>query len=115
MKIEQWLGKHFESSSGLTPEFKSFYRNIKVCLKKELGNEFDFIVHRGHFYFSGFAQNKHTSKWVYFSSSDVRHFPDNWYNNILIRTALNDRDCTGGNNCYTTFPKLKDGLIGLTK
>ena len=114
-KIKKWLKYEFESSCGLTPEFQSFYGNIRSHLKKELGNDFDFSIRRGHFEFYGFAKNKQTEKWAYFSASDVRYFKDAWHDNLLIRTALNDRDYTGGSNCYTTFPKLKDGLIGLTK
>lgn len=114
-KIKKWLKYEFESSCGLTPEFQSFYKDIKSFLKKELKDHFDFTISRGHFEFSGFAKNKQTGKWVYFSSSDVRYFQDKWYYDILVRTAKDDKDYTGGSNCYTTFPKLKEGLINLTK
>ena len=115
MKIKQWLGKQFESSSGLTPEFQSFHRNIKSYLKKELEKDFEVNVGRGHFYFSGFAKNRSTNKWVYFSASDIRYFPDEWYNNLLVRTAKNDKDYTGGNNHSTKITNIKNALLDLTK
>jgi len=77
--IEAWVDYAFESSSGLTEEFKSFYHDIRKFLKKELKEEFELVFSRGHFEFSGFAKNKVTNKWAYFSSSDVRHFNNSWF------------------------------------
>jgi len=114
-KIEQWLGKDFESSSSLTPEFQAFHRDVKRFMKKELKENFEVDVGRGHFYFSGFAKNKLTGKYAYFSTSDVRHSPDDWFNSMLVRTAQNDRDYTGGVNCYTKIVNISDALMNLTR
>ena len=114
-KINQWVGKNFESSCSLTPEFQSFHRNIKSFLKKELKENFEVDVGRGHFYFSGFAKNKATGKYAYFSASDVRHFPDAWFNNMLVRTAQNDKDYTGGANGSAKILNIKNALMDLTK
>ena len=112
--IENWLQHEFESSSTLTPEFAAFYRNMKSYLKKQLAQEFNFTVSRGHFEFSGFAQNKATGLWAYFSASDVRHFPNSWYHNLLIRTAQHDKDYTGGCNQETSLDWLKEKLLEIT-
>lgn len=114
-KIEQWVGHNFESSSGLTPEFQSFCKDIKSFLKKELAKDFDFSISRGHFYFSGFAQNRITKKFAYFSCSDVRYFPNEWFNNLLVRIAKNDKDYTGGSNNSAKILDIKQVLIGLTR
>ena len=76
--IKTWVGYHFESSSGTTDEFRSFLADIKKHLKQELKKDFEIDIHKGHFEFSGFAKNKQTGKWVYFSASDVRYFKDKW-------------------------------------
>jgi len=112
--IENWLRHEFESSSGLTPEFAAFYRNMKSYLKKQLTPEFNFTVSRGHFELSGFAQNKATGLWAYFSASDVRYWPDEWYHNLLIRTAQYDKDYTGGCNQETSLNSLKEKLLEIT-
>ena len=51
---------------------------------------------QGHYYFSGFAEKNY--KIIYFSISDVRHFPND--NSVLIRTAKHTKDWTGGSNNY---------------
>lgn len=115
MNLNKWLNRDFESSSSLTPEFAEFFKDVKCFVKKELKGDFEFNIHRGHFYFSGFAKNKITNKWAYFSASDVRHFKDGWFNNLLVRTAQNDKDYTGGNNNYSQLAIIKNALQNLTK
>ena len=70
--MEKWIGFRFESSTGLTPEFAQFAKEIKKYIKNILapiGAEL-ISFNRGHFYVSGFI--KKDSKYVYFSISDVR-------------------------------------------
>ena len=113
--IEKWLGFHFQSSSGLTGEFAGFYRDIKKHLTQVLRDDFEIVsFSRGHFEFSGFVKNKESGKLIYFSASDVRFWPDEWHEHLLIRTAQHDKDYTGGTNCYTTIPEIKDSLLDLT-
>lgn len=91
------MGKNY-SGSDLSAEFKSFYRKEK----KRLLQIFDLFIctnveiSYGFYYFSGFftADNGQT---YYFSSGDVR---DGGYNKLLIRTAKNNKDYTGGTNQY---------------
>ncbi len=104
--LKNWVGYYFESSCHLTPEFAEFAKQIKSYLKKIEGYELvDFL--RGHFEFSAFLKNIKTGKLVYVSCSDVRYFPDEWYNNLLIRTASHEKDYTGGSNNYVKFIELK--------
>ena len=73
--MKKWLNHVFESSSGLTPEFAAFSRQMRSYLKKHLSG-FDLVSYsRGHFYFSAFVRNKITGRLAYINSSDVRFFP----------------------------------------
>lgn len=112
--MRNWLGYYFESSTRKTSEFKAFARDFKKALKKELPN---YIIkfNVGHFDIYCFAYNSFTGNNVYISISDVRFFRDDWYNNILIRKVINDKDYTGGMNHYTTFPEIKEMADRLTE
>ena len=112
--IEKWLGNIFESSSGLTPEFSSFSRDFKKHLKSIAGIDYELYFSRGHFYMSGFFRNKRNDKFAYFSSSDVRYSPDNWFNNILVREAKGEKDYTGGSNNFCKLPELRENIERLT-
>jgi len=113
--IESWLGYTFESSSMRTPEYSQFERQIKNYIKKLLDKNLELIAwSKQHFEFSGFIKNKLTDKLVYFSCSDVRFFPDAWYNNLLIRTAENEKDYTGGSNDYCKLLNLSQKALLLT-
>lgn len=43
---------------------------------------------------------------MYISISDVRYFTNEWYSNILIRTAKDEQDYRGGFNHHTTLEDL---------
>ena len=55
----------------------------------------------GHYEVNGFIERG--GKFAYFDISDVRHFPGEWHERILIRTAESDRDYTGGPNQSTSM------------
>lgn len=112
--IEKWLGNIFESSSALTDEFSSFSKDFKKHLKSIAGIDYELDFSRSHFDCSGFFKSKKTEKFCYFSISDVRHFPDSWYNNLLVRTAENEKDFTGGSNNYCKLTDLKENIKRLT-
>jgi hypothetical protein len=113
--IQQWKDIQFESSSALTPQFASFARAYKKAIIETLGNKFALVSwNRGHFYISTFFRNTLTGKLVYLSCSDVRFFPQAWYDNILIRTAEHERDFTGGTNHYASLGTLYETALGLT-
>lgn len=103
--LDKWVGYRFESSSGLTPEFAEFSAQVRRELKKISG--FELVNYsRGHFYFSAFLKNRSTGKLVFLSCSDVRFFPDKWWNEMLIRAAQHDKDYSGGGNNYCTFEMI---------
>lgn len=107
--MERWVGYEFESSCGSTPEFLAFTKDFKRCIKDNLPNEAELATFsKGHFDISGFV--KRGEKYVYFSISDVRHFRDGWYNDVLIRTAENDKDYTGGSNSQTDLNHFKENV-----
>lgn len=114
--MKKWIGHIFESSSGLTPEFAAFARDFKREFKKGVRADFDIIdICRGHFYLFGFVKNKITGRFVYFSISDVRFFPGDWYHNILVRTAEHEKDYTGDRNHYTAWKNLLGAFVSLSK
>ena len=108
--ITKWKSNSFQSSSGKTEEFKTFSRNFKSAIKEQIKGEFElesFTV--GHFYLSGYLRSlMHPDQLLYFSTSDVRYFQDEWVDHILIRTAKNTTDYSGGRNHYTTIASLRE-------
>lgn len=121
LKTTKWLNNRFESSSYKTPEFLQFARDFKSDLKNLIGDNPKVFGHYklsafsvGHFYISGFIQNKNTGKLAYFSIDDVRFSPDAWTESVLIRTATSLSDYTGGMNQYTQFLDIAESLENLT-
>jgi hypothetical protein len=115
-KLLNYLDTDFVSSCSTTAQFTSFakiYKKTVVDLAKEHGLS---LVkwNNGHFYCSAFFKSISTQKLVYLSASDVRAFKNAWHSHILIRTAANDKDYSGGNNCYTSLEKLGLAMQRLT-
>lgn len=113
--LDKWKYNQFQSSCSTTKEFTSFCRNIKKFIKDETNTCFELIsFNKGHFYFSGFLQNRVNGKYVYFCCSDVRYFTRKWYNALLIRTANNDKDFTGGTNHDCNINDINDKSMSLS-
>lgn len=113
--LEKWEGFTFESSSGLTDEFASFSREFKKHIQKICGSEYQLVnFSRGHFEVSGFIKRNSNGKMVYFSTSDVRFSQDNWLNGVLVRTAENEKDYTGGSNNFYSLGRLNEAFDSLT-
>jgi hypothetical protein len=97
MDFLQLWGSEIQSSSGVTEEWKSFYRKACSFFKKavkEVGTNLK--MSRGHFEFSGFF-TANDGRIYYISISDVRFFHEK---KILIREATSYKDYTGGRNQY---------------
>ena len=110
--ISSWVGHQFESSSSLTPEFAAFSSCFHKFLNTIAGKTYTLRYSRNHFEASAFFKNIKTGRCVYVSISDVRFFPDEWYNNILVRTAKGEDDFTGGiNQCLNTQTKRPRGFL----
>ena len=111
--VSDYANYQFESSIDETKEFKSFatkFKNVIKSILEETNSNFildSFNV--GHFYVSGFIKNQDNNKFVYFSIFDVRcsNVRCDVLDQILVRTAENNKDFTGGNNCYTELENLK--------
>ena len=93
-------------------DFRVFARLFCKGITRQLPKRIRLVeCSANHYYVSGFIERD--GRYVYFCTSDVRYFPGNWHNNILIRTAKSDKDYTGGRNCYTTLEKFGEEVLRL--
>lgn len=105
--LEKYIDYEFSSGCYTGEDYKQFqtkYVNYLRSLCKQNGWEL-VNVGRNHYEFTAFI--KRDSRYVYFSISDVRYWQNEWYKHILIRTANNEKDYTGGYNNYTSLPSLQ--------
>jgi hypothetical protein len=82
-----------------SPEADLASSGIRALLKASFP---DCTLHfsKGHFYCSGFIE--YAGKFVYFSFSDYRFFPDR----VIVRSARNAKDYAGGPNNDTNPESL---------
>ena len=107
--LSEFLRWEFTSGSTTGEDFKVFAKLFLGAVKSAVPPGAKMVnVSTGHYDLSGFVEND--GKYVYFSISDVRHFPREWYTNILIRTAKHEKDYTGGSNGHTTLEDLGRNL-----
>lgn len=101
--LEGFKNWEFTSGGYTGKDFKRFARLFKNHIKKSLSSGFELVnpSKNNHYYLCGFITNG--TKYVYFSISDVRYFPNKWINDIMYRTAQHEKDYTGGSNRYTTL------------
>ena len=106
--LEKYIDYEFSSGCYTGEDYKSFqtkYINFLRSICKQ--NPWQLVnVGRNHYCFSAFIKSAE-NKCVYVSISDVRIFTNEWYNNILIRTAKNEQDYHGGFNHRTTLKELE--------
>lgn len=106
--LEKYIDYEFSSGCYTGEDYKSFqtkYINFLRSICKQ--NHWQLVnVVRNHYCFSAFIKSAE-NKCVYISISDVRFFTNEWYNNILIRTAKNEQDYYGGFNHRTTLKELE--------
>lgn len=106
--LEKYIDYEFSSGCYTGDDYKSFqtkYINFLRSICKQ--NHWQLVnVGRNHYCFSTFIKSAE-NKCVYISISDVRFFTNEWYNNILIRTAKNEQDYHGGFNHRTTLKELE--------
>ena len=105
-ELKKYLNYEFSSGCYTGEDYKTFQRkyiNYLKTLAKDNGWELCKVL-KNHYVFSAFFKFK--DRYVYFSIDDVRFFANEWYNNILIRTAESDTDYHGGYNRYATLPVL---------
>lgn len=106
--LEKYIDYEFSSGCYTGDDYKSFqtkYINFLRSICKQ--NHWQLVnVGRNHYCFSAFIKSAE-NKCVYVSISDVRFFANEWYSNILIRTAKNEQDYYGGFNHRTTLKELE--------
>ena len=106
--LEKYIDYELSSGCYTGDDYKSFqtkYINFLRSICKQ--NHWQLVnVGRNHYCFSAFIKSAE-NKCVYISISDVRFFTNEWYNNILIRTAKNEQDYYGGFNHRTTLKELE--------
>ena len=106
--LEKYIDYKFSSGCYTGEDYKSFqtkYINFLRSICKQ--NHWQLVnVGRNHYCFSAFIKSAE-NKCVYVSISDVRFFTNEWYDNILIRTAKNEQDYYGGFNHRTTLKELE--------
>ena len=106
--LEKYIDYEFSSGCYTGDDYKSFqtkYINFLRSICKQ--NHWQLVnVGRNHYCSSAFIKSAE-NKCVYVSISDVRFFTNEWYNNILIRTAKNEQDYHGGFNHRTTLKELE--------
>lgn len=125
------LKQGFESSSGLTPEFDGFSRmfakEMKAFLSKEFG-AYDIQLRRGHFYIYGFftipahhvperegwSESEAPAQVWYISTGDVRFGMPKTYG-ILLRTAHDYKDFTGGQNRAARIDNERDFIADMKR
>lgn len=106
--LEKYIDYEFSSGCYTGDDYKSFqtkYINFLRSICRQ--NHWQLVnVGRNHYCFSAFIKSAE-NKCVYVSISDVRFFTNEWYSNILIRTAKNEQDYHGGFNHRTTLKELE--------
>lgn len=112
--LEKYIDYEFSSGCYTGDDYKSFqtkYINFLRSICKQ--NHWQLVnVGRNHYCFSAFIKSAE-NKCVYVSISDVRFFTNEWYSNILIRTANNEQDYHGGFNHRTTLKELEMKVMEL--
>lgn len=105
-KALEMTQERFESSSVKTAQYLEWHKLFKKEFTQYLIEKGIVNIHIGkpnHFDMSGFFQRP-TEQIYYFSMGDIR-----WNKkNMLIRTAKDYKDYTGGSNCYVSLLNIED-------
>lgn len=107
-ELKKYINYEFSSGCYTGQDYKSFqtkYINYLKSMCKD--NDWQLVnVGRNHYCFSCFIKSRE-NKCVYISISDVRYFNNEWFNNILVRTAKDETDYRGGFNNFVSLEKLE--------
>ena len=108
----KWINHEFSSGCTTGRDFRDFSKEFKSNVKKRLPGPITLEKYNsGHYYLSGFLYNNKTNKWCYFSIMDVRGSRNE---QVMIRTAKDERDFTGGRNNWIKFEEIGDMALSLT-
>lgn len=105
-KIDEIIHKDYDHETPDIPRSKEYCRAISHMLKS-IFPDYTIIPTKGCYCeSSGFIQKN--GKFVYYSFNDYRYdLFGKWYERILIRTAQNEHDYTGGPNHYADLDNLR--------
>lgn len=113
--IKDYSGHTFSSGGETGSDYKTFEKKYKNILKEIAdninANLIDFS--KNHYTFSAFIERD--DSFAYISISDVRHFNNEWKDNILVRTAKYANDFSGGQNSFTNLKKLEQKIDNTLK
>lgn len=106
--LQPFVNYVFSSGGYAGDDFKTFNIKYKNAIKKLLPYGYEICLwNRGHYYCSAAIKDNY-GRFIYMNCADVRYFPNEWAEDILIRTMKHDKDWTGGTNHRTD-------LINFTK
>jgi len=116
MRFIKELNGSFETNENETgydmKKFKSTVRKMKNELTKEFGDVIENVkLSAGFFHMSGFFTRKRDNQVMYISIGDVRH---GFAGTMLIRTAKDYKDYTGGSNNFMALEQSEDDGWGMT-
>lgn len=105
--IIKWKHHHFTSGAYIGDDFKDFSKDFKSYLKRIMDTVGGTVLsfNRGHYYCSAFIMRSSDNQVIYISTPDVR-WGENEFNRILVRTAVHEKDFTGGSNRHTPIEDL---------
>ena len=99
--IQPFVGHVFSSGNYTGEDFNDFNNKFKKVIEKMLPDNYSLHYwNKGHYYCSAVIKDN-IGRFIYMSISDVRHFPHDWVEDILIRTMRHETDWTGGSNHRT--------------
>ena len=120
LKTTKWIGFDFDHNRSYdnppregtdeSDEMKQFYKDFKSDLTKEMKSRNLKIVKISKNYWdvTAFVSDPDKKSFVYISLGDMRYC-----DKILIRSASDSNDYTGGANHYTSLNKIYDDIAEL--
>ena len=106
-ELKKYLNHEFSSVPYTGEDYKKFQNKYINYLRKLcIDNGWQLVsVNRNHYCFSAFIKNPE-SKFVYLSISDVR-FRQDWFYDVLIRRAKNEKDYRWYTNWHSPLQTLQ--------
>jgi len=108
--LRPFLGHTFFYGESEPDDWKSFQRKYKNAIKKMLPDGWEIVSWNGKWFTMSGMIKTADDRYVYMSVSDVRYEPHGWIGDILIRTAKNDHDWTGGSNHFTSLFEFSEDV-----
>lgn len=99
--LQPFINYVFSSGGYTGNDFENFNKKFKKVIEKMLPNNYSLHCwNKGHYYCFAVIKDDE-GRFIYMSIPDVRFFPNDWVEDILIRTMSHDKDWRGGPNHRT--------------